>query len=279
MLRGAFGSAFRNVACRPGCADAKTCDVRASCAYARAFEPISCGVSPSGLADPPRPFVFRAAHLDGSKFLDHETFHFDLHLFSVREPNLRYFILAFAQLARLGLGPERTPVLLMNVEQLDAAGARLRDVTAETVDMCPSVLSLDALPAPVNQVRITFVTPTELKSGDRLAARPEFGVLLARIRDRLATLSALYGAEPLNLDFRLLAARAEQVQMTRSELEHVRVSRVSSRTGQSHPLGGFIGEAEYRGPLVEFVPFLRAAQFTGVGRQTTWGKGEILVTC
>src|SRR5271165_1924809 len=66
MLRGAFGSAFRNVACRPGCADSKTCEARDSCAYARTFEPILSGARPSGLSDPPRPFVFRAAHLDGS---------------------------------------------------------------------------------------------------------------------------------------------------------------------------------------------------------------------
>jgi hypothetical protein len=27
--------------------------------------------------------------------------------------------------------------------------------------------------------------------------------------------------------------------------------------------------------LAEFVPFLRAARWTGVGRQTVWGNGEI----
>src|SRR5271165_182983 len=279
MLRGAFGSAFRNVACRPGCADSKTCEARDSCAYARTFEPILSGARPSGLSDPPRPFVFRAAHLDGSTIAADTDFHFDVHLFSAREPNLRYFILAFAQLARLGLGPERTSVLLENVEQLDPSGVRLRDLTAESVNLCPSILNLDALPEPVNHVRVNFVTPTELKSGQRLAIRPEFAVLFARVRDRLATLSALYGTEPLSLDFDALGARAEQVQMIRCEWKHVRVSRVSSKTGQRHPLGGFIGEAEYAGALGEFVPFLRAAQFTGVGRQTTWGKGEILVTC
>jgi hypothetical protein len=40
-------------------------------------------------------------------------------------------------------------------------------------------------------------------------------------------------------------------------------------------LGGFVGEADYTGDLTEFLPYLRAAQWTGVGRQTTWGKGAI----
>jgi hypothetical protein len=38
-----------------------------------------------------------------------------------------------------------------------------------------------------------------------------------------------------------------------------------------------MGEAQYEGDLAEFVPFLEAAQFTGVGRQTVWGKGQIEV--
>jgi len=33
--------------------------------------------------------------------------------------------------------------------------------------------------------------------------------------------------------------------------------------------------AEYEGQLGEFIPYLEAAQWTGVGRQCVWGKGEI----
>jgi CRISPR/Cas system endoribonuclease Cas6 (RAMP superfamily) len=42
-------------------------------------------------------------------------------------------------------------------------------------------------------------------------------------------------------------------------------------------LGGFTGEIEYQGELGEFLPWLRAGQWVGVGRQTVWGKGEIRV--
>ena len=62
--------------------------------------------------------------------------------------------------------------------------------------------------------------------------------------------------------------------MTRCDIHHVETSRRSGRTGQIHSLGGFVGEAEYEGDLTEFVPYLRAAQWTGVGRQTAWGKGR-----
>jgi hypothetical protein len=65
--------------------------------------------------------------------------------------------------------------------------------------------------------------------------------------------------------------------MTRCEIQHVDIVRRSSRTGQIHPIGGFVGDAEYEGELTEFVPVLSAAQWTGVGRQTVWGKGAIAV--
>lgn len=126
---------------------------------------------------------------------------------------------------------------------------------------------------PVERLRIRFLTPTELKGSDT----PEFAPLVARIRDRVSTLRALYGSGPLEIDFRGFGERAAVVRMTRCELQTVDQTRVSKGTGQRHSLGGFVGVAEYEGELAEFVPFLEVARWTGVGRQTVWGKGEIAV--
>jgi hypothetical protein len=126
---------------------------------------------------------------------------------------------------------------------------------------------------PVRRVTVSFVSPTELKGGDK----PEFAVLLARIRDRVGTLSSLYGEGPLPVDFRAMGERAGAIVMTRCDLQNVSAERHSSRTGQTHPMGGFTGQADYEGDLGEFLPYLRAAAYTGAGRQTVWGKGEIEV--
>ena len=75
-----------------------------------------------------------------------------------------------------------------------------------------------------------------------------------------------------------MAERAAEVTIVRSHISKVSVSRRSSRTGQTHPIGGFTGCAEYSGRLGEFLPYLYAARWTGIGRQTVWGKGEIEVT-
>jgi hypothetical protein len=243
ILRGAFGAILHQTA---GAAD-----------YAALFEPKSSGAGPSGLADQPRPFAFRAAHLDGITVQPGKPFHFDVHLFDLREAARRYFVNGFEQVALAGLGPARARVSLVSVE--------------------PEPVSIE-LNAPLEvaaRVRVRFVTPTELKSGQKLAARPEFPILFARLRDRISTLRALYGPGPLDIDFPAMGERAARVRLSRCELQWTEVERRSSRTGQTHPLGGFTGEAEYDGGIGEFLPYLRAGCWTGVGRQTVWGKGEI----
>ena len=190
IVRGAFGGIFRKLVCIPGCESAKTCDVRATCPYARVFEPGSRGApgggeGPSGFADWPRPFVFRAAPLDGRTIQEGESFHFDILIFDVRDPGLEYFALSFAQLAREGLGPGRGRAELTAVDQLDLNGAAVSHVfdgarlLAREL-LAPITVDLSAAPEPVTRVRVRFVTPTELKTERHLAERPEFGILFAR---------------------------------------------------------------------------------------------------
>jgi hypothetical protein len=254
-LRGAFGSILHKLACSPDCQDTRACVTRDSCLYSVMFEPSTMPAGgPSGLADRPRPFVFRSSHLDGLTIVPGETFHFDFHWFDLRNPALGIVIRAFSELVH-------------EAELVDVRGAD-----------APLRVSLNPSGDRVNRLLVRFETPTELKAAGQPVERPEFGVLAARIRDRISTLRALYDDGPLKLDFREFGERAARIRMTRCDIHRVEISRRSSRTGQTHPLGGFVGEAEYEGDLTEFVPYLRAAQWTGVGRQTAWGKGALAVT-
>ena len=159
---------------------------------------------------------------------------------------------------------------------LDLVRRVMAELDFELVEQ-PELLQLSLVAPPrvanIHRLRVRFLTPTELKG----AATPEFGPLIARIRDRVSTLRALYGRGPLDLDFRAFGERAAAVRMTRCELHTVEHERVSKGTGQKHSLGGFVGLAEYEGSVAEFIPYLEAARWTGVGRQTVWGKGEIAV--
>jgi hypothetical protein len=225
---------------------------------------------PSGLKLPPRPFVLRAASLDGRIFSPGERFSFDVHVFELRIPVLDLFREAFEIMAEEGLGPGRSRARLAGAESLDLEG----NVSTPGL-RC--VAPLDPHPEAIKAVTLRFLTPTELKAEGRVADEPQFRYLFARLRDRIATLLALYGSGPPALDFRALGERAAAVELERSDLTWEYAARKSTSTGQTHPLGGFTGTAEYRGPLAEFLPWLRAARWAGVGRQTVWGKGDVRV--
>jgi hypothetical protein len=246
VLRGAFGMALERVAAGPE--------------YARIFRPHAEG-GPSGLADPPRPFVFRARHLDGITVPAGGAFHFDVNLFTLDPRARECLVHAFDEVGREGLGPGRGRA------DLDQSTG-----TGEVVS-----LDLDAATSPPKRIRVDFLTPTELKHEGHVMERPDFAILFARVRDRISTLRALYGSGPLEIDFQAAGARSAEVHMSRCELRRVELERRSSRTGQSHSIGGFTGFAEYEGELAEFLPYLEAAHWTGVGRQAVWGKGEITV--
>ncbi len=216
--------------------------------YGRFFMPSQAN-GPSGLSDPPRPFVLRAAHLDGLHVPEGGAFHFDLHLFDLRR--------------------SWTDVLAEALKLMVVA--TLEEVTVRE----PFAIELDRPQEEVRKASARFLTPMELKTRGGLAEKPEFGILAARVRDRISTLSQLYGDGPLPIDFAAFGERAARIEMTRCEIQRVEAERRSGRTGQTHSLGGFVGEADYAGDLTEFMPYLVGAQWTGVGRQTSWGKGAI----
>ena len=131
-----------------------------------------------------------------------------------------------------------------------------------------------------DRLLVRFLTPTELKNEGELVDRPEFGILLRRLRDRISNLRGFYQGGALVVAFEALGQAADKVEIGRCELRRVESERLSSRTGQRHSLGGFVGEVEYVGEMARFVDFLRVGAWVGVGRQTVWGKGclEVVTT-
>jgi hypothetical protein len=213
--------------------------------YERIFRPSASVPGPSGLSDHPRPFVLRCAELSARVVQPGEQFCFGLHLFDTRDSVLEHLTCAFAHW-----------VELISVRQ-------------ERVS-----IDLNASNRQASRIRVEFHTPTELKAKGQIATS-DFSSLFARARDRLSTLRALYGEGPLAIDFRALAARADAVKTAGADLRPVTIERRSSRTGQRHSIGGLMGLAEYEGDLAEFLPYLEAASWTGVGRHCTWGNGHI----
>jgi len=270
IFRGAFGQIFRRV-----------CEGQEDDLYARIFAPQSIS-GPSGFADAPRPFVLRPRDLEEHQFRPGDTLYLDVHLFDLDERLLAYFIVTFLQLAREGLGLGRVPVGLVAVRSLTLErqpGETVWSQSNDRSDILPAPLKIDLSLTggiTVEHLRVEFRTPTELKSEGLVSTIPEFAILFRRVRDRISTLASLY-RRPLQFDFKALGERSKTVKLVGSQLQWEQIQRRSSRTGQRHSLSGFVGWVGYEGDLSEFVPWLQAGYWSGVGRQTVWGKGEITV--
>jgi hypothetical protein len=204
---------------------------------------------PSGFADPPRPFVLRAESLNRKTVEAGESFSFGLHLFVLDRESLLAFTTAFERIA------------------LHRGRAQL-----QAVDETPITFNFEQNQTDARRIAVEFLTPTELKHQGELVQVPAFPVLFARIRERICALARFYNGTKLEVD---LMNEAAQIALVHSLLIHQKTERRSSRTGQTHPLGGFTGTAVYEGRLGPFFPWLEAAYWTGVGRQTVWGKGAI----
>ena len=129
----------------------------------------------------------------------------------------------------------------------------------------------------VERVVVRFETPTELKAEGVVVEKPEFGVLVSRLRDRISNLRLCYQGGGLDVDFEAVGRAAGRVRVVRSSLRRVEVERQSSRTGQRHSIGGVVGEVEYEGELGGLMVYLKVGEWVGVGRQTVWGKGMFAV--
>jgi hypothetical protein len=281
VLRGALGSILRKTVCVPYCPDAAHCP-QSDCAFQRVFSP-RLKDGPSGLADPPRPFVLRAAHLDGMRIAEREVFFFDLHLFSQDAEALPLMVLAMRQTFVAGLGPGRPPVRLESVERLDENRNPIEQIYSDGHLLCaaPKYLSIcsHSQSFPCSEMNVRFVTPTALKhEGNVLRNQAPFAVLWGRLRDRISALRLLYGEGPFEAEqFADLNQAAAAMKIARQDLKWIEVRRRSSRTGQSHPVEGFVGDVTYAGSSGPFAPWLQAGFWTGVGRHCVWGQGVMQV--
>ncbi|MGH9333902.1 MAG: CRISPR system precrRNA processing endoribonuclease RAMP protein Cas6 [Vicinamibacteria bacterium] len=126
---------------------------------------------------------------------------------------------------------------------------------------------------------LRFRTPTDLRDGGVSIRRPEFGPLVRRLRDRVAALSAFFGDGPLSLGFRAVGDAADAVELVEDRTRRVAVSRRSSLSGQRHDIGGFVGEAHYRGEnIAALMPLIRLGEVVHVGKHAAFGNGSIEVS-
>ncbi len=293
-LRGAFGHAFRRVACPfracPPCLVPKTCP------YTYVFEtpPRDETGWTARLPAVPHPFILEPPPGDRTVYAPDEAMTFGLVLIGRAIDFAPYFVVALREMGRAGLGRGRARWRLARITDR-AAGATLYDgaTDAERLLAQPTVHFPSLAPAFPSlapaassrsgggegegegaQVTVRFETPTRLKYDGHLNDKPEFHVLMRNLLRRLSALATCHCGFTLDVDFRDLIRRAEQVATRSADLRWVDWERYSARQDARMTLGGFVGTATFAGDLAPFTPFLRLGEVVHVGKGTAFGLGK-----
>ncbi len=211
--------------------------------YRRWFAP-TWADGPSGYREAPRPFVLR-------RRLAPDRVIFQLIVFAVAWPFDEIRQATHAALRSFACGE---PIGILGPHPVD-----LR-LPSESPDL-------------LEELRIVFETPTELKSHGEITKAPEFPVLIGRLAERVWSLGRLYNDWPADTSLSYLAKVSREVSLTSFEWSRAEQRRRSARSGTMHSIGGFIGWAEYFGRVAPLLPLLAIGAWTGVGRHTVWGKG------
>ncbi len=282
VLRGALGIALRRLVCHDLSLFCLECPFYGRCPYPEVFE----GARPQTTArlrtftDVPRPFILDPPPGERTAYRPGEEATFGLTLAGRGSRHIAYFVAAFQSLADEGIGPRRARFRLEAVEALGPG-----DVTAtvfrDKPEVTPAVLPIRASDlvepgdASLDSLELRFKTPTDLRDGGRPVTRPLFGPLVRRLRDRASALSAFYADAPLAIDFKSLGNEAEGVRLVDDRTRRVAVERPSSRTGQRHDIGGFVGAARYEGAAIgPLMPLVRLGEVIHAGKHAAFGNGS-----
>ena len=316
-LRGAFGHALKEAVCVMEHRDCERCMVADRCIYPYLFEtPAPPDVRQlRGQQRAPHPFILTppvpdfetrrvwsvpAADATGQSTATMRTvapseqrrrlaagdeLEFGLLLMGRATEYLPYIVYAVSEMARRGLGANRSRFELSDVSLIDGTGAKKviysgesqritvpKEAVSNLSDLVQS--RLDQTDAR-DRLKLRFLTPTRIRVEGDLQTGLSFELLARNLLRRISMLAAVHGRAPLELDYRALIERAATVMTHSSELRWRDWERYSNRQKTKMKLGGFAGEIEYEGECMgEFLPLVIAGEILHVGAGTGFGLGR-----
>jgi len=284
-FRGGFGNVFKKVCCVQSrsqyCND---CQLNTACAYAYIFETpqTQTNQTPIQSTNLPHPFVIVPPLTTRQKIEAGEKLSFQLTLIGRGLEFLPYFVYAFDELGRTGVGRERGQYVLEQVtdtmtrqEIYHCASQTLTSdfKVIEFWDLCDSGNNRAA-----NGISVKFLTPTRILFHNQLVDELSFELLLRNLLRRASLLAKLHCNQNWELDYKqILNFAAAQVHLSQGKLSWQDWERYSRRQQQRHQLGGFIGTVEYKGDIAPFLPLIRLGQFIHLGKNTSFGMGKYVI--
>jgi hypothetical protein len=230
----------------------------------------------------PPPYCLEPCDTGKTAYEAGESFSFSLTLFSSAVGYLPYFVHAFILAGQNGMGKSQDDVKgTFELEDILYNGRSIFHRESQKIDI-PTGEEL-TLPAwnsnagGTGTLLVRLATPCRFKADNRLATELPFRQLFNLIVRRIRSLWALDGESVMFHDFSAMQDRADTIETVETCLFWKDWTRYSSRQKSSMQLGGLQGSIRYRGNLAAFLPFFALAEALHIGKQTSFGLGQIRI--
>ena len=289
-LRGGFGHAFRRIVCVFKGRDCAECLLREQCVYSWVFEtpvPKEAQMMRKYTAAP-HPFVIEPPMDRQESYQTEEVISFGLILIGRAIDYLPYFIYAFEELGRIGIGKGKGKFHLVKVSE-----AHLPLLHAENNEIIiyrgnDKMLSetdgpiqwQNIISSPIlSRIHLSFLTPTRIKYENSLAKNLEFHVFFRNLLRRISLLSYFQcGNRLADTGFKELIEQAKKVKTIKEALFWEDWERYSNRQASRMKMGGLIGNVTYEGNLEPFWPYIKLGEYIHVGKGSSFGLGKYTVS-
>lgn len=283
-FRGVLGHALKRIICALKHTSCHDCMLKAHCAYALVFETRHARPSPDGtrISDAPHPLVIEPPLTPRQTFAGGDSLECRLLLFGEINQHLPYFVYAFEQMGKLGIGRQvngRRPGFSLSAVTLeDTCLYRKGRDTITIPDTLPeTTLDLPQQMPPVHRLKLKLITPLRITAREK--ARPDlpFDVLIRSLIRRCTALLNTWGRGEPPLNYPDLAQKAAAVTLTDNGLSWFDWKRYSARQDRKMFMGGLTGEVTYTGDLTPFMPLLAMGQTVHAGKNTAFGLGKYTI--
>ena len=280
-FRGGFGHAFKRAVCADREGECAKCPLQSKCVYSYVFETKLFSQSERlKNTHVPHPFVIEPPLEERQRYGIDDMLSFHLILVGRAVDYIPYFIFAFEELGRIGIGKNRGKYRLEKVISINKdrriliydGESHIRDEygVIDSVNLVLEALQLD-----YHQITLRFLTPTRIKYGGKLTKVIDFEVVMRNLLRRLSWLAEVHCEEKWDMDWKRLLKRAkERVNTVHSDLRWHDWERYSQRQATKLKMGGFLGEITFEGDLTEFLPFLKLGEYLHIGKGTVYGLGK-----
>ncbi|MDI6794174.1 MAG: hypothetical protein QME81_15155 [bacterium] len=191
-LRGGFDHALKRVSCTIKYKQCPECLLKDKCVYSYVFEtPLPEGAERlKGSSYLPHPFVLEPPPEEKLEYEPKGRLNFDLVLVGRAIDYLPYFIYAFDEMGRAGLGKGKGRCELELAEDIAGKEIIYRG-SDKTISATPHILTTDQIVTgrkPPSSITLSFLTPTRIKYESKFVLDLEFHILVRNLLRRISSL-------------------------------------------------------------------------------------------